>query len=241
MTAILWTAKSVNAKTGPMPVSTTTKTSCPSACPFKGNGCYAESGPLGFVWSSMTAAGPNASFKNGRSTTKTVDWQTLCANVSNLPADTLWRHNQAGDLPQNNGTIDRDMVDALVQANAGKRGFTYTHHDTRISENVDAIRSCNANGFTVNLSGNDLNHVDELLALNAGPVVCVLPDTVQGKTDIRTPNGAKVIVCPATYRDDVSCKSCGLCQIATRNVVVGFPAHGARKRAASSIATGSAA
>ena len=43
-----------------------------------------------------------------------------------------------------------------------------------------------------------------------------------------TPDGRRVVVCPATYRDDVNCKSCGLCQKA-RDVIVGFPAHGARK------------
>ena len=43
-------------------------------------------------------------------------------------------------------------------------------------------------------------------------------------------------VCPATYRDDISCATCGLCQRANRKVIVGFPAHGSRNKVASAIA-----
>lgn len=48
------TKVSTNVKTGPMPVSTTSKASCPDNCSLKGNGCYAESGPLGIHWSAVT-------------------------------------------------------------------------------------------------------------------------------------------------------------------------------------------
>ena len=55
--AVIWTAKSSNKKTGPMPVSTTSSETCPTTCPFKGNGCYAESGPLAFLWHGLDKAG----------------------------------------------------------------------------------------------------------------------------------------------------------------------------------------
>lgn len=54
---------------------------------------------------------------------------------------------------------------------------------------------------------------------------------------IATPKGRKVVVCPATHRDDVSCKTCGLCAVRDRKVIVGFPAHGVHKSRASAIAT----
>jgi hypothetical protein len=41
-----------------------------------------------------------------------------------------------------------------------------------------------------------------------------------------------VVVCPATQRDDVTCKSCKLCRVQMRGVIVGFPVHGSRKRMA---------
>jgi hypothetical protein len=93
-------------------------------------------------------------------------------------------------------------------------------------------------GFTVNLSANTLAHADQLAALNIGPVV-VVQDAVEGtRADTVTPEGRKVATCPATYRDDVTCASCGLCAVRDRKVIVGFPAHGAAKRAAAAIAKG---
>lgn len=45
-----FTRVSGNAKCGPIPVTTTSADSCPPTCSFKGNGCYAESGPLAMHW-----------------------------------------------------------------------------------------------------------------------------------------------------------------------------------------------
>lgn len=235
--AIVWTARSSNAKTGPMPVSTTSRETCPTACPFRGNGCYAESGPLAFLWRSMSEAGPNAEFRNGRATMRTTDWSGLTANVAALPDGQVWRHNQAGDLPNTGGMISDSLMESLVNANRGKRGFTYTHHNVENSpHNRNVVAFANREGFTVNLSGNNLAHADRLADLDIGPVVTVLPATVHGKADITTPKGRKVVVCPATYLDNVSCATCKLCAVRDRSVIVGFPAHGASKAKASKVA-----
>lgn len=235
MPAILFTRKSANVKTGPIPVSTTSKETCPSDCPFQGSGCYAEAGPLGGLWKAMTKAGEHGTFKNGRADITTTDWNGLCSAVSALPEKQLWRHNQAGDLPHNGGTIDRDLVQSLVKANTGKRGFTYTHHNVLQSEaNRETVKQANADGFTINLSGNNLAHADMLADLGIAPVVAVVPVTQTANTV--TPKGRKVVVCPATIKDDVSCQSCQLCQ-RQRDFIVGFPAHGPSKRKADLIAT----
>jgi hypothetical protein len=113
----------------------------------------------------------------------------------------------------------------LVHANIGKRGFTYSHY--RDADSLAWIGHANAWGFTVNLSANDLADADTLADTGAGPVVCVLPSTQT--TNTTTPAGKRVVVCPATQREDVSCASCQLCQ-RQREVIVGFPAHGTRKR-----------
>ena len=55
MVALTLTMKSRNAKVGPMPVSTSDKSTCAPSCPFKGKGCYAESGPLAIHWAKITA------------------------------------------------------------------------------------------------------------------------------------------------------------------------------------------
>jgi hypothetical protein len=257
--AILWNPRSSNSKTGPIPVSTTAKASCPTTCPFRGNGCYAESGPLAMLWNSMSDAGPNASFPHGAGRMRTTSWAGLCDEVAKLPEGQLWRHNQAGDLPHGNGRIDDLALSALILANlhSKAKGFTYTHHDVETDEqNRLSVRFANADGFTINLSANSLAHADTLAALDAGPVVTVLPaDTLpawnapgprgKGPTGLlprlETPQGRKVVICPATYRDDVSCASCKLCAIAERDFIIGFPAHGSSKRKASAVAEGTPA
>lgn len=214
---------SSNAKTGPIPVSTTSATTCPPSCPFnKGGGCYAGSGPLALHWRAVTAR------------ERGLAWNKFCAEIAALPEGQLWRHNQAGDLPGTGERIAAGELRQLVRANRGRRGFTYTHkHGHR--GNLALIRSANAAGFTVNLSANSLTHADELASTGAGPVVCVLPrDTTRNTT---TPGGRRVVVCPATQRDDVTCASCGLCARRDRSVIIGFPAHGSGARKASAVAS----
>lgn len=233
------TLKSRNAKVGAMPVSTTSNVTCPDACPLKSAGCYADAGPLGMLWRSVSQAEPGGIAKVGRNELRTLDWQGFTSAIAALPADTLWRHNQAGDLPGKGDAIDTRAMSALVDANAGKRGFTYTHKPLtgeHGASNAKAIRAANDAGFTVNLSANNLREADALAASNAGPVVVVLPADVSGNVKIETPEGRRVTVCPATYRDDVACINCGLCQRQERKAIVGFPAHGASKRKASAIA-----
>jgi hypothetical protein len=238
--AVHLTPKSANAKTGPIPVSTTSAVTCPTACPFRKvsdggmGGCYAASGPLALHWGKVTAG------------ERGTDWATFVAAVAAMPAGTLWRHNQAGDLPGDGATIDADALRALTEANAGRRGFTYTHYSVAgdatpgwpLRGNAKAVRDANRAGFTVNLSANHLMHADQLAILGIGPVVAVLPMDVNGaetKT-LRTPAGRTVVVCPATYRDDVSCATCQLCQRADRSTIVGFPAHGTGAKRASAVA-----
>jgi len=206
------TLKSANVKTGPIPVSTTAKESCPADCAMRA-GCYAASGPLALHWAAVSAG------------TRGTSWGQFTQAIAALPEGQLWRHNQAGDLPQTGGTIDAVKLGQLVHANIGRRGFTYTHH--RDTQSLAWVKHANAWGFTVNLSANDLTDADTLADTGAGPVVVVLPSTQTENTT--TPAGRKVVVCPATQRDDVSCATCQLCQ-RQRSTIVGFPAHGTKKR-----------
>ena len=213
------TLKSGNAKTGPIPVSTTDSTSCPPVCPFKSSGCYADSGPLKLHWNKVAQ-------DRGESITQ------FCHKIKSLPAGQLWRHNQAGDLPGRGNQIDVGQLAQLVGANEGKRGFTYTHKPMTAS-NLKAVTIANELGFTINLSGNNIEHADSLMKHNL-PVVTVLPINAPKKQI--TPGGHKVVTCPATYRN-TNCADCGLCQ-RDRNFIIGFPAHGTSAKKANLIAKG---
>ncbi len=207
---------SSNAKTGPIPVSTTSAKTCPPSCPFNnGGGCYAGSGPLAMHWRKVTARERGS------------NWKAFCGQIASLPEGTLWRHNQAGDLCGEGETVNRAELRQLVRANAGRRGFTYTHKTNR-AQSLAAIRQANAEGFTVNLSANSLPHADQLARTGAGPVVVVLPSDATRNTF--TPEGRKVVVCPATIRDGVTCATCQLCAKGARSVIIGFPAHGTSAR-----------
>jgi hypothetical protein len=223
MPTILFTAVSGNAKTGPIPVSGSQADTCPSACPFapkdgKANGCYAAYGPISWHWAKLNGG------KVG------VTWNEFLTKIRKLYRGSLWRHNQFGDLAGNGDAIDAVKLGELVSANTGKRGFTYTHKPVlsrqgeHAATNRNLVANANARGFTVNLSGNNLTHADELKACNAGPVVTIVP--VNSANTLFTPKGHKVIVCPAQTRENVTCATCRLCANATRAVIIGFKAHG---------------
>ena len=169
-----FTERSSNKKTGPIAVTTTSKDSCPKSCPFMGNGCYAESGPLGMLWKKISDAQIDGTFTNGRATLRAIGFEELLQRVKRLPKGQMFRHNQAGDLMGIGLNIDRDALRKLTKAARGKVGFTYTHKPM-MGANVDAVREANANGFTVNMSGNSARHAAALRDANPDiPAVCVL-------------------------------------------------------------------
>jgi hypothetical protein len=203
------TLKSSNKKTGPIPVTTTEQSSCAPSCPFIGKGCYAKSGPLALHWRKVSAG------------ERGTDWQGLCDFIQSLPVKQVWRHNQAGDLPHILGDINPAMMAHLVVANTGRRGYTYTHH-TLNKHNVEIIKRANRQGFTINASTESLAAADA--AIDEGlPAVCVVPNNQP--VPEHTPQGRKVVLCPAQERD-TNCAECKLCSQANRTCVVAFQAHG---------------
>lgn len=216
------TQKSDNVKTGPMPVTTSSAKTCPDSCPLKTGGCYAKTSFLGMHWRKVTLGERGDTFSS------------LLAQIREIPSGSLWRHNQAGDLPGTGDRINARQLFRLAKANKGKRGFTYTHKPPTAS-NLSAIRSASREGFTINLSANSLRHADNL-AKHRLPVVTVLPSEAVNVRNLTTPKGTRVVVCPATRSDFITCKSCGLCQKADRGFVIGFPAHGSMAEKANAIA-----
>lgn len=218
---------SSNVKTGPIPVTTSSATTCPEACPFKKSGCYADNGPLALHWSKVTKGERGDSL------------EILARQIKAFPHGQVWRHNQAGDLPGIGNAIDAEGLAKIVSANTGRRGFTYTHKPLLGEENkanLEAVKDANAKGFTINLSGNNLSHADKLADLQAGPVVCVVPSGTA--PSFETPAGRRGVVCPAQQRDDITCANCQLCTRANRSIIVGFIAHGTSKKKADKIAQG---
>jgi hypothetical protein len=209
---------SSNAKTGPIPVSTSSKATCPT-CPFMGNGCYAASGPLatigsGHPWRTVARRSLTSWLRSAR-------YRLASYGVTIKPAT-------CRTLP---GRISRRFIRGMTAANRGRRGFTYTHHDLTKGENLSLIRYANRNGFTVNVSTESEAAADRAIAAGL-PAVIAVPST-ETRTTWRTPDGNVVLVCPAQRSDTKTCSDCQLCSDKRgRRVVIAFVAHGTAKRKA---------
>jgi len=216
--------KSSNAKTGPIPTTTSPRSTCPAECPLAGDGgCYAEAGYYTRMNWDKVDSGERGD-----------NWDVFLSKVRKLPEGQLWRHNVAGDLPNTpEGTIDSRKLWDLVCANTGRKGFTYTHYAPTVADNLEAIAGANRAGFTVNVSHNSPQ--EALEASHGQPRVTLVPSDYWDATGKRA---GDIVRCPAEYNDSVSCATCGLCQRADRKDIVGFTVHGTRAKSAEVIARG---
>lgn len=220
-----------NRKLGPIAASTSSRDTCPTSCPLKGKGgCYAEYGPMSLHWSKVDRGEAGGDFDH------------FLKEVQKMPRHQMWRYAQAGDLPGAGDTIDRDQTIALAKANRGRPVIAFTHKPPT-TENLLILREARDLGFSVNLSANNLDHADELLQHGLN-VVVVLPEEYtrrpgESQSDFKsrlntlpkyTKNGARIAVCPATYTE-TNCSRCGACAATKpRGAVIGFPAHGTKKK-----------
>lgn len=214
---------SKNHKLGGIPMSITSRSSCPTTCTFYNLGCYAGYHRVAMRWRAVGAEGDT--------------WEDFCRSVAALPPGILWRHNVAGDLPPSwkPGLIDQEKVRRLVVANGLRRGFTFTHYkilgmhrDRRA--NLATLDSAGRDGFAINVSADSLAEVDALKMSYRNfliPIVVVVPE--DSPQVLTTPDGHKVTVCPAQTHEDITCATCGACANPERKTVIGFRAHGQAK------------
>ena len=234
MNTFTLTPNSSNAKLGNIPVSMSNSSTCPNSCPLKKNGCYAAQGPINWIWKALDKGKMN---RKGESYKFGANWKDFVRSVKDLPRNKFWRHNQVGDLVGANDKINKEALLELVSANQGKQGFTYTHYPVIESEHAEhnkaLIKQANENGFTVNLSSNNLAHADKLKALNVAPVITILPSDFKEEKGL-TPNGNRFIVCPSQTKG-LTCEKCQLCN-KQRSVIIAFKAHGTAKAKVNKIA-----
>jgi hypothetical protein len=218
MDRVTITRISGNTKTGPITTTRTERASCPTTCPFYSAGCYATLGRERMQWDRLNRA------ETG------VSWQEFVSQIRRIvPNGMLWRHNTAGDLPHNDGSIDYLKLKQLINANKGRKGFTYSHHILN-DHNIIALQNANALGFTVNASCESVDDADRVMTEHNIPAVAVV-NSNETRRFSTTSSGRKVITCPAAlHPDKVTCATCGLCQQADREFVIAFPAHSVAKK-----------
>ena len=215
------TKESSNKKTGKIAVSTTSQDSCPLTCELKGNGCYASTGPLKLHWNRVSE-GPWADKPRG------TDLMSFCDSLRSLPGGSLFRHNQAGDLPHVNGLINAHALELITDACAERKliAWTYTHHKVDNMNNVIMLKRSNKVGLTVNVSAHSQQHAADCHKQGL-PSVCIVP---RGETRKNWEHdGVKFLVCPA-QTSKKTCSDCKLCAIPNRSCVVAFKAHGTQAK-----------
>ena len=207
---------SSNKKTGPIAVTTTSKSSCSVNCGMR-EVCYAASGPLALHWAAVS---------NG---SRSKQWREHLEDLESLPFGSPLRLNQAGDLVASaSGRLSRALIDGLLSVVKSRRlqAWSYTHHDHTLGDNGKLLRRANREGLRVNVSTETEESADRAIAAGLPAVLAVSSE--ETRTVWRTPDRNLVKVCPAQLRD-TDCNRCMLCHKRGSKVIVAFLAHGSRK------------
>ncbi len=203
-----------NSKTGAMLLVRSPRSTCPESCGLKGNGCYAENFPLVLHWLKQEQTG--------------VDFATVLYAVRTLPKEAIWRLFEAGDFEpssENPELISSQQVISLIAANNGKRGFGYTHYP--VLPNLETLQLMNASGLTINASADSLEQAKLYFELGLPTTLLVAENFPKDKTV----DGLRVVVCPnQSLESKPTCLQCQMCARPDRDYVIGFRAHGTKKR-----------
>ena len=209
---------SSNSKTGPITTTVSNKETCPPSCPLMDEGCFADAFHTKLHWNKVS---------NGE---RGKNWEGFLDDIKTISKNALWRHNVSGDLRGQHNVIDRPALKQLTKANKGKKGFTYCHYPMDCVNNREAVKEANDANFIVNLSANNLAQADTYKNLNIAPVVVILGEHA-AKVNY-TPEGNKIVTCPAQNTKKIQCINCELCANKNRNYIIGFRVHGTFKKKA---------
>ena len=207
---------SSNKKTGPIPVTTTSKNSCPASCGMR-DFCYAKNSYLAMHWAKVS---------NGSLSKR---WREHLDELESLPFGSPLRLNQAGDLVASaSGRLSRAFMNGLLAVVKARRlqAWTYTHHDHTLGDNGKLLRRANREGLRINVSTETEESADRAVASGLPAVLAVSSE--ETRTVWRTPARNLVKVCPAQLRD-TDCSRCMLCHKRSSKVIIAFLAHGSRK------------
>ncbi len=208
---------SKNAKVGDVaatyaPISKT----CPANCPLRDNGCYAQSGNVGFK------------VRRTEEYSADLDGDTVAILEGDEIAD-LARHAPFGHALRIHVSGDATTAFRATQMARGAffwpgKVWSYTHAWGSVPRaswgRVSVLASCET------LAG-----VKLAMALGYAAALVVASHPDNGRAETR--DGVKVIPCPAQTRD-VKCTDCRLCWndklLLAQGACIAFSAHGASKR-----------
>jgi hypothetical protein len=202
--------KSGNRKIGNISSTTVTLKTCPNSCPFKDNGCYAQSSFVGMHVSKLN---------------KTTSTPLELANEEAIAINSLsgkrdLRLHVAGDCTTNKIAGIVSGAAEKYKTKHNKKVYTYTH----AWRNVD--RS-SWNSVSV-LASTETTH-DAKIAISKGYGASIVVSSHKD-TKAYMEDGLKLLPCPQQIKDSVTCETCKLCMNDTylrdNKVVIAFASHG---------------
>jgi hypothetical protein len=199
------------------------KATCPTTCPLRDNGCYAQLGNVGFK---VRRTEEYSDELNG-DTVAILEADEVCDMAPYAPKNHAIRLHVSGDAITDFRASQMARAAQVWSLLTGGKVWSYTHGWREVSRTswglVSVLASCES-------------LADVILARAKGyaAAVVVARHPADGRA-YRTPEGVKVIPCPSQTRD-VKCTDCKLCWnddlLLAQNACIAFAAHGATKKRA---------
>lgn len=221
---VIAVAKSANSKIGQVAATYVSQESCPRSCPFRGSGCYAETGMTGIHTKRL-----NRDARAGK-LTKLQLAKNEARAVDGLSGDLPLRLHVVGDCTTNQTTKVVAGAAKRYRSRHNSRVWAYTHTWKRVRRaswgDVSVIASCET-------------MADVKLAMGQGYAAAIVVSEhsgAGGRAVVR--EGLRVVPCPQQTGRAADCMSCGLCLDAGRlraaGIVIEFATHGSQGKRASS-------
>lgn len=230
--------RSENGKTGRITATYVSQETCPCGCPFRNNGCYAETGFPRFATSRVAKSGQGLSasaiIRNEASLIQHYAKSIASGFYANRIISDRLRLHIVGDVVDGHSarrlnSAIREWAKALAARGVRRpKAWLYTRNWRNISRGL--FNGC------LNPLASVLTAAEAREASKRG----YLPALVVTKF----PNGARaaalkhdpdltIIPCPAQTKSGVTCDSCGLCMRGPEELrpgaVIGFESHGSGK------------
>lgn len=190
--------------------------SCPSSCPLRGQGCYAEQGPLGIHTRRLNASDPSAD----PDTIAHVEAEKIREIVSGRYD---LRLHVVGDATTESGASILAEASGKVLRKK-RRAWTYTHA-------WEMVDRASWGGVSVLASAETAEQVED--AHEKGYATALIVPEFQERKLYRA-DGLSLLPCPnQAISKNITCSDCNLCKddrrLHAKGITIAFEAHGSRK------------
>lgn len=218
---VRYVVNSDNSKIGKCDAVYLSMKTCPSSCPLKGNGCYAEDSYVGMLTSKLNKeAADLGSIKLAMNEAQVIRESYKGGHVPNADL----RLHVSGDCSSVRavGYVRRAVED--WRRRGGGSVWSYTHAWKEVHRKHWGLVSCLGS----------IERVEDVDAVRKqGYVPAVVVSHLESAGKSFEGGGVKFIKCPAQEKENMTCDKCRLCfddkKLLNKNMGIAFSSHGARK------------